>query len=581
MKAFRLLFSLTLYVVLSVFVPCQAEEIRNFSSDITINRDSSIDVVERITVDFANAQRHGIYCIIPVQYSRHNASYTLPLTVESVTDNAGSALNYVFTHQDHDVIIKIGDADRTITGVHSYKIQYKVKRALNFFDQAPELYWNATGNEWPYPIDRASATVRVPLDVKSGDIRAEAFIGPPGSTAKGATTVAGSAVQFSAPNPLAPGEGLTVVVGLPAGSVVQPSWWQEALLSFVDWWPAYLIPLAIFTTMYLLWWHSGRDLDANQPIAVEWNPPKDLSPAEVGTLVDESCDMEDIVSTLVDLAARGHLKIAQISNKGFLFFSNKDYEFTKTSPPATEKLAQHENEFLSGIFRSSLTPGSSRTLSTLKEEFYVYIPAIKKYIYEELTNKGLFLSNPDTVRTKYKTMAFLFFLIGIWLLSSMPPYGVGILISGAIIFLFARAMPARSAAGSKARRECLGFARFVRLAEKDRIRVLAKEDPTIFGRLLPYAMVLGAADQWASAFEGLLTEPPDWYQSSDYGPNSIFSVSEFVNDLGGGLNTMRSTFGSAPSGGVSSGGSSAASGESGFSGGSSGGGFGGGGGGSW
>jgi hypothetical protein len=320
---------------------------------------------------------------------------------------------------------------------------------------------------------------------------------------------------------------------------------------------------------------------------VEWNPPKDLSPAEVGTLVDESCDMEDIVSTLIDLAARGHLKIAQTSNQGFLFFSNKDYVFTKTDPPATERLSQHEQEFLKGIFHSSLTAGSSRSLSTLKEEFYVHIPAIKKYIYEELTNKGLFLSNPDVVRIKYRAMAFLFLLIGIWMLIIKPPLGVGMLISGLIIALFAKAMPARSAAGSKARRECLGFARFVRLAEKDRIRVLAKEDPTIFGRLLPYAMVLGAADQWASAFEGLLTEPPDWYQSSGYGPNSIFSVGEFVNDLGGGLNTMRSTFGSAPSGGSGNGGSgngggsSAASGESGFSGGSSGGGFGGGGGGSW
>ena len=61
MKAFRLLFSLTLYAVLSLFVPGYAEEIRSFSSDITINRDSSIEVLESINVDFGTAQRHGIY----------------------------------------------------------------------------------------------------------------------------------------------------------------------------------------------------------------------------------------------------------------------------------------------------------------------------------------------------------------------------------------------------------------------------------------------------------------------------------------------------------------------------------------
>jgi hypothetical protein len=37
----------------------------------------------------------------------------------------------------------------------------------------------------------------------------------------------------------------------------------------------------------------------------------------------------------------------------------------------------------------------------------------------------------------------------------------------------ARFMPARTAAGWKERAQCLGFQRFVRLAEKDRIAVLA------------------------------------------------------------------------------------------------------------
>lgn len=582
MKALPLLTLLTLYVVCGFSPSAQAEAIRNFTADITINRDASVDVVETINMDFATAQRHGIYCIIPVQYSRHNTSYTLPFTVESVS-NDGAPAHYVFSHQGHDVIIKIGDSERTLTGLHTYKISYKVRRALNFFDHAPELYWNVTGDQWPYPITNASAFVHVPRAVASSDIKAEAFVGPPGSTEQAKTDIGSSVVQFSAPKPLQPGDGLTIVVGLPAASVVEPRWWQQALEGFVDWWPAYLIPLVTFLTMYLLWWHSGRDQDANQPIAVEWNPPKNLSPAEVGTLVDESCDMEDIVSTLIDLAARGHLKIAQTTSQGFLFFTNKDYEFTKTEPPAPEKLTAHELEFLQGIFSYSLTAGSSSSLSSLKEQFYTHLPAIKRLIYEELTNKGLFLSNPDTVRIGYRTMAFLLVLLGLWLLTGSSAYGIGTLIAALIVALFARAMPARSAAGSKALRQCLGFARFVRLAEKDRIRVLAKEDPTIFGRLLPYAMVLGAADQWASAFEGLLTEPPDWYQTDGYGPNSSFSSSVFVNDLGNGMNTMRSTFGSVPSGdgGSGSGGSTASSGGSGFSGGSSGGGFGGGGGGSW
>ena len=41
--------------------------------------------------------------------------------------------------------IKIGDPDRTISGEHTYDIRYRVKGALNGFEDHDELYWNAIG----------------------------------------------------------------------------------------------------------------------------------------------------------------------------------------------------------------------------------------------------------------------------------------------------------------------------------------------------------------------------------------------------------------------------------------------------
>lgn len=583
MKVFSLVTAIALYVVLGAFTPVWADAVQDFSSDIIIHSDASVEITDSITVDFENNQRHGIYRHIPVIYERHGISYTMPLRVESITGDSGEPEHYVFSHQGNEVMIKIGDADRTISGVHFYRIKYRVERALNFFDKdkVPEFYWNVTGDQWPYPIDHASATVHVPTDVKPEDMRVTSFYGPPGSTANAISQVNGIVAQFATSSPLQPGEGLTIVVGLPAGSVVPPPLWKELLHFLQDTWPAWLAPMATLSVMSLLWWNSGRDVDGNHPVAVEWTPPKDLSPAEVGTLVDESCDMEDIVSTLVDLAVRGHLRIVQLKGSGLFFFGKKDYMFKKLDPPAGEKLSAHEQTFLQGIFDYDLTADSTNSLSNLKAKFYTFLPTIRTCIYDSLTNKGLFLANPDRVRMQYKGMAFLFLVVGMFAFVYAHIWGVGLLASGGIILLFARAMPARSAAGSKATRECLGFARFVRMAEKDRIRVLAKDDPTIFGRLLPYAMVLGAADEWANAFEGLLTEPPDWYQPVGYGTRDIFSVTDFVDDLGYSLNSMRGTFASVPVSTSTSGSGSAASGDSGFSDGSSGGGFGGGGGGSW
>ena len=42
---------------------------------------------------------------------------------------------------------------------------------------------------------------------------------------------------------------------------------------------------------------------------MQYEPPDNLTPAECGTLVDNSVDMRDITATLVDLAVKGYLTI--------------------------------------------------------------------------------------------------------------------------------------------------------------------------------------------------------------------------------------------------------------------------------
>ena len=131
-------------------------------------------------------------------------------------------------------------------------------------------------------------------------------------------------------------------------------------------------------------------------------------------------------------------------------------------------------------------------------------------------------------------------------------------------------MPRKTKRGALLNEELLGFREFIDRAEEDRIRRMAKEDPTLFDRVLPYALVFGLEDKWADAFREMYTEPPNWYHSPSY--TNSFSPNLFVNDLGRSLTVMNSTLRSTPK----------RSGSSGFGGGgSSGGGFGGGGGGSW
>src|SRR4029077_3207354 len=91
---------------------------------------------------------------------------------------------------------------------------------------------------------------------------------------------------------------------------------------FASPWP--LLPVATFAAMIALWRTLGRDPAAgNESVAARYEPPAGLSPAEVGTVLDESADLSDLTATIVDLAVHGFLRIEEVETKSFLFLTNR------------------------------------------------------------------------------------------------------------------------------------------------------------------------------------------------------------------------------------------------------------------
>ena len=568
-------------LTLTAWLPssARAETIRSFESVVRAQKDASLDVTETIVYDFEGARKHGIYRDIPITYSRGNGTYSLRYEVLSVTDQSGNALTYKEEGSNRNLRIRVGDADKWVEGVQTYVFKLKFWRAVNWFDGAPEIYWNATGNEWPVPIQAATARFYPPAGTPVSQLKTTSFYGKTGSKTPAQTNVGADSIFFGARN-LAAREGLTFVVGLPSNSMVKPPANQGLLWFIADWWSAFVFPTITFVGMFFLWRAKGRDIEGGLPAQVEWSPPKDLTPAEVGTLLDERCDMTDILSTLIDLAARGFLVIEDLSTKGAVLGigAKTDYAFTRTNQQMSldAPLRTHEQTFLRGLFGSTDAGAGRTTLASLKNHFYVHLPTIRQSIYRDLTDKRLFQSNPENTRNLYVVLGVLALGAGLFALFISGllggfALGYGLIGAGFIVMLFSRWMPAKTALGSRRLRECVGFQRFVQLAEKDRIEKLITDDPTVFGRLLPYAMVLGVGEIWATKFSDLMVEAPDWYHSNSGGS---FVPYLFVSNLGSGMNTMGTTFASQPQ-------SSGGSGGSGFSGGGSGGGFGGGGGGSW
>ena len=581
------LFILTTWLLVALPTSARAETIRNFDAVVRANKDASLDVSETIVYDFEGQSKHGIYRDIPISYRRNLGKYSLRWKIESVGDENGASRPYKLEHKygaDGEILrIRVGDADTLVSGVQTYTFKLKYWRAINWVDGAPEVYWNATGNEWPVPIQAATARFIAPPGTDLSQIKTTSYRGALGSKTPAQIKVEADSILFSARD-LAPREGLTLVAGLPANSVIKPPPYQNLLWIIADWWGVVVFPVVAFVAMFNLWRARGRDVDGGLPAQVEWSPPKDMTPAEVGTLMNERVDMADILSTLIDLAARGYLVIEDLSTKGIVgnIGATTDYAFTRTGKqiPLDAPLRAHEQTFLRGLFNSTDANAGRVTLASLKDRFYIHLPQIRESIYRDLTDKQFFQSNPETTRQNYIGYGVLIGgagIVAIFLAGFLGTiaYGIGLIAAGLIVAAWARAMPAKTAIGSQHLRECLGFQRFVQLAEKDRIEKLISDDPTIFGRLLPYAMVLGVGEIWAQKFSDLMHEAPDWYRSNS---GDLFVPYLFVSNLGSGMSEMGTTFASQPSQSSGAGG-----GNSGFSsgGGFSGGGFGGGGGGSW
>src|SRR6266478_5732803 len=323
--------------------------IENFQSETIVMSDGTIDVTETIQAHFLGGPWHGLYRTIPVEYvTPQGLNYTLFLDVKRVTDASGRTLKYESSRERHYRKLKIyvPDADNSTKTI---SIEYSVSDALKFFEDHDELYWNVTGDEWDIPIQSASA--RIILPEGTTNIRANIFTGAYRSRAQNAEVdIAGNGVEVRAREPLRLHEGLTVAVAFDKGFVHEPTAASKLGLFFRSNWPLG-IPIAAFVVMFYLWWTRGRD-PRLRPIAAQYEPPDQLTPGEVGTLVDNSADMRDITASIVDLAVRGYIVIEEHQRDRMLgLMHDKDYTFIVQKNRAEwSKLKPHEQTLLEGLF---------------------------------------------------------------------------------------------------------------------------------------------------------------------------------------------------------------------------------------
>ena len=561
------------YLLLLLLLPLISgadERILEFHSDIDVRQNGWIEVTETITVRAEGSRiRSGIYRDFPTRYRDvYGNNYEVafePLSV--LRDDARE--DFHTSKLGNGIRTYFGSSNRMLaTGIHTYKFRYRANRLIGFFDEHDELYWNATGTEWAFPIDKASATVVLQFDDDATIVSTDGFTGPMGARGKDyiARSESPASVTFESTKVLVPLEGLTIVVAWPKGFLLPPSPVQEVawlLTDNVNLIAALTGLVAMFSYFIPVWRNFGKDPEEGL-IFTRYEAPEGFSPASLRYINQMYYDSKVMTSAVVNLAVKGYLRIQA---------SDDPHTLKRTDPGQNApRLATGERELYDGLFRDG-------DLVILDDEYHELLGKARLAHRKSLKR--------DYANRYFKTNGLLSIpglVIGI--LSAVIALNVGVGPTPAVIavivlmiiffFIFAALMKRPTGMGRKVLDGMLGFKDYLEIAEKDEmnLRNPPEKTPALFEEYLPFALALGVEQQWSERFAEVFANlrgpddtayHPAWYS----GPWNSRNLSSNTSSLTSNLNTAISSSVTPP-------GSSSGGGGGGFSGGGGGGGGGGG-----
>ncbi len=541
--------------------------IKNFDSQIVVNKNSSLDITETITADCGTGiDKHGIFRILPTQLDIAGKKVQTPVQLLSIANEKGQGYQYSTTKNSANgtVTWKIGDAKTSVHGVNVYIIHYRVKNAIRFANQNfDELYWNLNGNFWDLQIDKFHATIKFPEEITQQNATVDYYTGSTGSKENSLAAYkwnASNVLEFDSTKTLFQKQGITASIIFPKNILTAyvPNFWESYGEYFF-----FLIPVFVFVIVFSLWRKYGKDPVVNKTIIAQYEIPENLSPIEAGMLMKGGgYNKSFITAEIIWLASRGLITIKEIENK-ILFFSSKDYELIRNRKPEIEALLNDPQKL---ILESVFSGLDSVLISNLKEYFYTKIKSIWKVGKNNLQNKGLIMITGINICVGLYVLSMFSFAFAIIALNNYTFLGVNLLLSGLIMLIFGVFMPQKTVRGAELDWQIKGFKLFMETVDKDRAAFYEKEN--IFEKCLPYAILFGMTKLWIKKIQEIYGSEyftnytPLWY----VGNLTSFNADSFastINDLSSDISSSTS----APSG---SGGA-----------GSSGGGGGGGGGGGW
>ena len=538
--------------------------IDDYTVNATYHSNNTIDVKEVIDVNFSS-YRHGIYRNIPeTMYVNRNEKYKLKIQYINVFND-----EYEVDSDSGNRVIQIGSEDYTIIGPHTYTLTYTIMIPEDYHSDLDFIYYSVLGNNWDTTISHFSFDIQFEKALTEEEMsNIQVFSGSLGNQSNAlnvnpiitSTSIRGSAYDIGAK------QAITIFGQLRQGYFVGAKQTTSKT-------PFIFLGLAILFGLYSLIRALLLKKAHITPI-VNFYPLKDMDPAMVGTIVDESVDQEDLMALSPYWASKGYLTISETED---------DLVLTKVEnhePP----ILKHQKKIYNGLFKTKnsvkLSKLSSKfgkamddakealndefsgdkKLSTIDHGFVTTILAMICMIVCILFNTrysivdnlietilatfsfvlmmvmnysvaatGVFNKNKLGALKKVLSVAFILILAyfiyrqcdSILSIVSFEYMMVGIVVVSLPILLSPRFNVVseyfKSVAG-----DLLGFKDFIEKAEVPQLERLSMENPSYYYDVIPYAMVFGLSEMWTKKFSTIPLAQPDWYDSYYSDPYSSY-----------------------------------------------------------
>lgn len=333
----------------------------------------------------------------------------------------------------------------------------------------------------------------------------------------------------------------------------------------------YIAFAMMIVAAFIIWFKYGKE-DRIVPTD-EFYPPNNLTPTDVGYIIDGMASSRHSVAMLLAWADKGYIQLIEKSKKEILIIKKGELP---------QNAQEYEQILFSGLFKHAKSISLEESNQTmmgvstkeLRNNFYNPIEKVKKKMGEKykknkeqpfytkssmnvkplvgvLTAMPIILSGYFTIFFMFTFVTALFFVGAMYLLGTVVkkrrslPFGSWIgnvlfvsIFVVVVVVLCARApkrfddsgqlrmvaivtsfiigwffifMDKRTDDANHLLAKGLGLKQFIRTAEKDRLRTLLVSNPNYFYDLLPYAYVLGEIKTWGKRFETINIEPPSWY----------------------------------------------------------------------